>query len=421
MSQSGAGLSVVVLNSYCHPQGGASRVAIDSAVGLAGAGADVTFFGAVGPVCEELASAPLQTVCLMQRDLINARGSARVALQGLWNLGASKALGRLLQQLDPRSTIVHLHGFSQALSASPVRQALSQGYRVLCTLHEFFCACPTGGFFDFVTTEPCPRRALSIDCVTTNCDKRRYAHKLYRVARTIVQVQYGRLPGGVKDYIGLSARSVELLRPYLPRDCRIHFVPNPVDVARRAAADPAQNGQIVAIGRLDEEKGIRVLLQAARMAGTRLTLVGDGPLRSEAMASGVCRVTGWLTRDGVLAELDSARCLVFPSLWYETFGLVVDEASARGIPSIVSDISAAAERVEDGVTGWIVRAGDVTDLVRCLRIASDDGAVAAAGAAAYERWWLNPPTRARHVERLTSVYRAMLERDSNPASVQIGR
>ena len=74
-----------------------------------------------------------------------------------------------------------------------------------------------------------------------------------------------------------------------------------------------------------------------------------------------------------------------------------------------------------GVTGWIVRAGDVTDLVRCLRIASDDGAVAAAGAAAYERWWLNPPTRARHVERLTSVYRAMLERDSNPASVQIGR
>src|SRR5579862_2234525 len=155
MNRPGAGISVVILNGFCHVQGGASRVAIDSAVGLADAGVDVTFLGAVGPVCEELARAPLKTVCLNQRDLINAQGSPKVIVQGLWNLKAARALDETLQRLDPKSTVVHLHGFSEALSSSPIHRALSRGYKVVCTLHDYFCACPAGGFYDFVSRQPC--------------------------------------------------------------------------------------------------------------------------------------------------------------------------------------------------------------------------------------------------------------------------
>lgn len=403
-----AGIFVVVLNNFCYVDGGASRVAIDAAIGLANAGVNVTFFGAVGPVCDELLSAPLNTVCLWQRDLMNAQGRPGVVLQGLWNVRAYRALDALLQQLEPSRTIVHLHGFTQALSASPIRCALSHGFKILCTLHDFFTACPNGGFFDYTTNKPCPRRALSLDCITANCDKRHYAHKLYRVVRAGVQVSLGRLPSGVTHYIALSRRTSQLLRPYLPPDSHMHLVPNPVEVGKSAPVDVESNRSIVAVGRLDEEKGIRVLLQAARESGTRLTLVGDGPLRAFAEASGVCRVTGWVSREAVLAELESARCLVFPSLWYETYGLVVDEAAARGIPAIVSDITAAAERVEDRVTGWHVRAGDVADLARCLNTVSADGNVGAAGRAAYARWWSDPSTRDKHVAGLLGVYREML-------------
>ncbi len=63
--------------------------------------------------------------------------------------------------------------------------------------------------------------------------------------------------------------------------------------------------------------------------------IGDGPLRP-IEATGA-RVTGWLSAEDVQRELEHARCLVFPSLWYETYGLVVNEAAARGIPAIVSD------------------------------------------------------------------------------------
>jgi glycosyltransferase involved in cell wall biosynthesis len=167
---------------------------------------------------------------------------------------------------------------------------------------------------------------------------------------------------------------------------------------------------MLVVGRLDPEKGIKVLLKAARVSGTQLTLVGDGPLRQIAETSGLCRVTGWLSREAVLAELESARCLVFPSLWYETYGLAVGEAAARGVPAIVSDICAAAERVENDVTGWHARAGDVDDLVRCLNIAKDDTVVLSAGREAYTHWWSNPPTRERHIARLTEVYMEILDR-----------
>jgi glycosyltransferase involved in cell wall biosynthesis len=230
----------------------------------------------------------------------------------------------------------------------------------------------------------------------------------------MIQRQFGHLPRDVYDYIALSDQSKELLRPYLPRDAQIYSVANPIEVEKAAPVDVARNRTLVAVGRLDIEKGIEILLEAARRSGTRLTLIGDGPLRHVAEASGVCRVTGWLSRDAVFAELRLARCLVFPSIWYETYGLAVAEAAALGIPAIVSDICAAAERVENGMTGWHARAGDVSDMIRCLDIVNEDDAVAAAGKAAYAKFWSRPPTRDQHVADLTAVYRAMLNAYDTP-------
>jgi glycosyltransferase involved in cell wall biosynthesis len=110
----------------------------------------------------------------------------------------------------------------------------------------------------------------------------------------------------------------------------------------------------------------------------------------------------------VLAQLEYARCLIFPSLWYETFGLVVEEAAARGIPCIVSDISAASERVIHGITGWRVRTGDIEELARALDAIKDDGVVSAAGVAAFERYWQKPFSLTRHTADLTEIYRDVL-------------
>lgn len=412
--------TVVVLNDYLHVQGGASRVAVDEAVALAESGLDVIFVGANGPACAELTAAPIRRlVDLGQPELLDAGKSPAVLLQGLWNAKAGRAMADVLAGLDPARTIVHLHGYTKALTTAPVRAAVARGFKVVCTLHDFFAACPNGAFFDYGENRPCERKALSGACIAARCDKRSHSHKLYRVVRGYAQRHLGGFPAGVTDYVSLSRRSAEILKPYLPAGARIHPLENIIPIGKRPPADIAANEAIVAVGRLDREKGVEPLLAAAVKAGVGVTFVGDGPLRPLVEATPGMTVTGWVAAAQVERWLDRARALVFPSLWYETYGLVVSEAAARGVPAIVSDISAASERVSPGETGWVVPAGDVDRLAAALGEAGDGAEAARRGRAAYEGFWADPPDRERHTRGLLAIYaetlRARVESEVGPA------
>ena len=402
------GLSVVVLNDFCHVQGGASKVAIDEAVALAHSGINVVFVGAVGPVCEELRNAPLTVECLDQHQLLEVARHPGVILQGLWNGKAARRVSAILRHLPADRTIVHLHGYTKALSTSPVRAAARLGVPVVCTLHDFFAACPNGAFFNYEQAAPCRLKALSSACLKCRCDKRHPLHKWFRVARMMAQRRLGRFPAAIGNYISLSERSAALLTPYLPANARLFRLPNMVAASKTPPVEAGYNRTILYVGRLDEEKGVRLLANTAFWLGLKITFVGEGPLRHEIEAIPGMKVTGWLAADELQDHLAKARCLVFPSLWYETFGLTVAEAASRGVPAVVSDISAAAERVKDGVTGWRFKSGDAADLARCLGVVEDDRKVAAAGAAAYRAFWRDPPTSEAHARGLLGIYRGLM-------------
>ncbi len=406
--------SIVVLNDFCHAQGGASRVAIDEAIALRALGARVDFLGASGPVGEELRDAGVAVVCLDQPELVGAMRDPRAAWSAIWNRRAYRAACALLASHDPARTIVHLHGYTKALSTAPAVAARRGGFAVVCTLHDFFAACPNGAFYDYRRRQPCLLRALSPACLATACDKRHVVHKAYRVLRGTVQRHVAGFPSCVKHYIALSSHSAVLMRPYLPLDARIYPLPNIIDVPRAAPVDPAANAALVVVGRLDEEKGVLLAARVAAARGLPIVFVGDGPLRNAVETTGA-RVTGWLAAAAVRRELDAARCLVFPSLWFETFGLVVAEAAARGVPAIVSDISAPAERVIDGHTGWVFRAGDGDDLTRCLELTRDDATVRAAGDAAYRAYLADPGDPGEHARRLVAIYADVLASEAEAA------
>ena len=109
-----------------------------------------------------------------------------------------------------------------------------------------------------------------------------------------------------------------------------------------------------------------------------------------------------------MAGSGQARCLVFPSRWYETYGLVVAEAAARGVPAIVSDISAPAERIIDGVTGWVFHSASVESLMRRMQLVRDHALVRAAGEEAYRQYWRAPSDPGRHVRELAAIYDALI-------------
>ncbi len=402
--------SVVVMNDFAYVQGGASKVAVDEAIALHAHGLDVTFLAAVGAPCDALRSTGVPVVSLGQPELLDIAKRPIAAVQGLWNHAAGTALRGLLQRRDPQRTVLHLHGYTKALTTVPALVARRAGFRTICTLHDFFAACPNGAFYDYRRQTPCELRALSAACVRTNCDKRHALHKAYRVMRGSVQRYVTRFPDSVRDYITLSQRSAALLRPYLPADATLYPLDNIIDLPRQPPVDVASNPGLLVLGRLDAEKGVVLAAEAARRAGMPITFAGEGSCRPDVAALGG-HVTGWLNSDQVWEAIGRARCLVFPSRWYETFGLVVTEAAARGVAAIVSDVTAAAERVVSGETGWIFRSGDMDELATCMRRVQDDALVRDAGAAAYQKFWADPPDRAQHVGQLLAIYEAVLARD----------
>jgi phosphatidylinositol alpha-mannosyltransferase len=165
------------------------------------------------------------------------------------------------------------------------------------------------------------------------------------------------------------------------------IVPNGVDVTRFATAEPADLGpgtKVLFVGRLDERKGFRVAVEAfGRLAADRpdlhLVVVGDGPERS---ALGVlpaeirARVRPLDTVPNAELHPIEAACDLYigPALGGESFGVVLIEAMAAGLPVVASDIPGYDEVVTHDVDGLLVPPGDPGALARAAGSVLDDPA-----------------------------------------------
>lgn len=120
------------------------------------------------------------------------------------------------------------------------------------------------------------------------------------------------------------------------------------------------------VGRLTEEKGIKVLLETFAYSSLPLIIVGTGPLEGlvtefTTRHSNISFI-GQQKKEKIYRLLDKAAALIFPSVWYETFGMVVIEAFSRGTPVITSDLGNMKSLVTDKFNGLTFKAGDSNDL-----------------------------------------------------------
>jgi glycosyltransferase involved in cell wall biosynthesis len=127
-------------------------------------------------------------------------------------------------------------------------------------------------------------------------------------------------------------------------------------------------------------------------ASVHLLIVGDGELMAEARAIVQAQnlpvtFAGFLNQTEIVRAYVAGDCLVLPSDTGETWGLVVNEAMACGLPAIVSDqVGCGPDLVTDGVTGALFPMGDVEALAqRLIEFSGDPSSLAAMGARARER------------------------------------
>ena len=402
-------MNIVVVSDFAYVNGGNAAVALSSAVGLAQQGHSVTLFAGTGPVDPRVQSSPITVLCTDQQPIGDDPLRARAMVQGIWNVKASRMMGRVLDHMDLRRTVVHFHGWDKVLSSSVVRTALMRGAKVLCTYHDYGSVCPNGGFYNHPKDEICHLRPLSTACVLEQCDRRGYAHKVWRVTRNVTQRRWGGIPRSIKHVLVVSEFSRRVLEPLLPAGTQVHHVRNMIDIARQEPVIPDADAPFVMVGRLSREKGPHLLAAVSGRTGWRVRFVGDGECATEIRRlSPSSVVTGWLSQDLVKRELSAARALVFPSLWYETEGLVVLEAAAMGVPAVVADSCAARDLVIDGKTGFHFRGGDDRDLEATMKRLQDVQVVRRLGGAAYRQYWSSPRSLKDHIADLERVYETVL-------------
>ena len=178
----------------------------------------------------------------------------------------------------------------------------------------------------------------------------------------------GRLADLLHGRIAVSGAARHFISRYFPGDYRI--IPNGVDLDRFTGAEPFEELRdgtlnILFVGRLEERKGLIHLLKAyhrlrKRRVDARLLVVGSGPkLREYKRFVGLRRIRdveflGRVSDDDKVRYFASADIFAAPNTGQESFGIVLLEAMAAGVPIVASDIHGFKRVVERNVQGLLV-------------------------------------------------------------------
>jgi colanic acid/amylovoran biosynthesis glycosyltransferase len=143
------------------------------------------------------------------------------------------------------------------------------------------------------------------------------------------------------------------------------------------SSPPPIHARLVCVGRLSEQKGQLLLIEASRLLRDRgvvfdLVLAGDGDMRTEietlvaqSALDEQVHITGWISETDVRDEILKARALVLPS-FAEGLPVVIMEALALRRPVISTYVAGIPELVQPGLSGWLVPAGDQQALAAAM-------------------------------------------------------
>jgi glycosyltransferase involved in cell wall biosynthesis len=338
-------------------------------------------------------------------------------LRQLYGLGDELAANAFAQILDEEQPdIVHLHALTSGVSLRTVHEAKKRKIPVVFTYHTPTVTCQRGTMMRW-GSEPCCGLMELRQC--SQCALHGFG--LNRAAA----VAFGSMPPAIGERLGqfgleggvwtalrmselvelrhVSVRTLfeevdhivavcEWVRQVLLRNgvcgdkimlCRQGYYGKPDGETRMVESDhrpPASELRIAFLGRLDQTKGLHILLQALRLipeAPILLDIFGipQGEagacyvrdLKAASMGDGRIQFRAPVTASAVMATLQGYDLLAVPSQWLETGPLTVLEAFAAGVPVIGSRLGGIAELVEDGVNGILVEPASAKTWAAALR------------------------------------------------------
>lgn len=275
----------------------------------------------------------------------------------LYNPRTAREIKKIIQK--EKIDVVHVHNTLMLISPAVYYAARAKKVPVVQTIHNFRLLCPGATFFrDGAVCEDCLTKGL-------NCAVK---HRCYRGSKAqtlacVISTRYHRMRGIYKklNYICLTEfnrRKLLNLRGVPPENVAVK--PNFVEQTEGLVPQTDRADRIIFAGRLEELKGLRVLLESWRLLGStapRLVLCGTGPLEEWCLSfiqeNKMRNVTlaGRLPNENVRRLLATSKALILPTQCYEGFPMTIAEAFSVGTPVLVSDLGNAGSLVREGYTG----------------------------------------------------------------------
>lgn len=400
-------MKVLLVNKFHYKKGGSETYYFTVAEALRKKGHEVIFFA-----MRDEKNLP----CEQEKYFVSnasVSGGIKSKLNMVLHIAYSKEAYRnmkaLLAEEKPDLAILNLVHKQITLSIIDAFREYDPKLPIFWTMHDLIAACPSYTMLDGGGNicEKCLRGSFK-PCVENNCIK---GSKLMSMLSKY-EADYIRRKKWY-DQVDLYICPSEFYRKKLEQahftDSRVVTMRNPLPLDTVYGCGE-KGDYVLYFGRLSGEKGVKTLLDAAKITGCKLVVLGTGPCEDElkAHAKDVPNVEfkGFQTGKALEDFVKNSRCVVLPSEWYENGPYSAMEAMAAGKPLIVSANGGLPELVDEGKNGFVYRGG-AEELADCIRkmLALNDEEYRKMSLCAVEkaRAMFDP---AKYVEQIEAYYKA---------------
>lgn len=364
-------MKVLMINKFLHPNGGSETYMFRLGETLTALGHAVEYFG-----MEHEGRCVGNRVGAYTADM-DFHGASRLEkltypLRTIYSTEARRKLRLVLE--DFRPDVCHLNNFNYQLTPSVIleivkwRKEAGKACRIVYTAHDFQLVCP--------------HHMLNHPADHSNCEKCLGGHFLHCVkgkcihgsmAKSAVGAAEAFLWNGVKVYRHLDAIICcsRFLKEKLDTNpllaAKTVAMHNFVD--RPAGENTAAPGNYVLyFGRYSQEKGVGLLLEAARaLPEIPFIFAGKGPMKEQLANIPNLKDVGFQSGEALTRLIREACFSVCPSRCYENCPFSVMESITLGTPVLGAEIGGIPELIEPGKTGELFLSGDLEDLTAKLR------------------------------------------------------
>jgi len=274
----------------------------------------------------------------------------------IWNIKSARKVKKKIKEFKP--DIIHIHNWHYASGPLIIRTINKLNIPIVHTLHNYRLLCPSA---TLLNNEEIFLKSLHQFFPYSAVKNRVYRNSWIQTFWLALGIWFHKKIGTwkkINKYVCLSQNSLDLFNKSNFGVPKTSFVIKPNFTVNNKIndLDIVKGTHFLFIGRLSKEKGIENLLNTFKNSSIKLKIAGDGPMKQEILqlsnSHKNIEYLGTITKEQIGNELQSAQALIFCSVWFETFGMVIIEAFSYKCAVITSNIGAPksiVKKLENGL------------------------------------------------------------------------